>query len=74
MALLASDEPNALRDVLVEMKEDQSRRVGMVVVVAREAVDSVQTHLSANGCKGSYPIGEIISGSGKVVNTGALDW
>ena len=48
--------------------------VGMVAVVAQEAVEGVQAHFTANGYPGSYPIGRITSGTGKVVFEGGLRW
>lgn len=48
--------------------------VGMTVVVASDAVQTVQAHLAAQGIADSYPIGRVVSGMGQVVLEGALSW
>ena len=47
--------------------------VGMVLVVAPEAVEQVLTHLAAQDCR-AYRLGEIVAGEQEVVLQGALAW
>lgn len=61
-----------------EISDDEMLRtfnmgVGMALVVAAPAAQTVRAHLSAAGCE-SYEIGVIAGGSGEVAYGGALVW
>lgn len=56
-----------------EMLRTFNLGVGLTVVAALQAVESIQSHLASRGCD-SYPIGTITAGDGKVVYEGTLEW